>query len=108
MIEEISRALGGIPPVAVWVLLTVSVVLLLFQVVALVDLARRGRVLWDRKWVWVLIILFVSNGIGALLYFILGRRVPEDVDVPFSRQAGAESDEATQAAVDVLYGGDER
>ena len=107
MIEEISQAWDSVPDSLRWVLLAVSAIVLLFQVVALVDLARRDRVLWDRKWIWVLIILLVSNGIGALLYFILGRKVPEQVDGPVARQASASNEERTQSAVDTLYGGDD-
>jgi drug/metabolite transporter (DMT)-like permease len=108
MIEEISEVLGGIPAGAVWALLAVSVAVLFFQVAALIDLARRERVLWDRKWVWALIILLVSNGIGALLYFVLGRRVPEQVDLPVAHQAKTGDGEAARTAVDILYGGDDR
>ena len=39
--------------------------------VALIDLARRERTRGP-KWLWVVIILFVS-GIGPIVYFILGR-----------------------------------
>ena len=107
MIEEISQALGGIPHGVVYALLAFSVVVAVLQVVALVDLARRTRVAWDRKWVWVLIILLVSNGIGVALWFLLGRRVPqEDPDSQAAPQRpGADR---TDRAVDVLYGGNER
>jgi hypothetical protein len=69
-----------------------------------VDLWRRKRVLWDRKWIWVLIILFLSNGIGVILYVALGRNVPQQVeDVRHEPDSGARTS-AARAAVDTLYG----
>lgn len=40
-------------------------------VVALIDLARREHTRGP-KWLWALIILFIS-GIGPIIYFVLGR-----------------------------------
>jgi len=106
MIETIAVELG-VPEAAVWALLGVWVVLLAAQVWALVDLWRRKRVLWDRKWIWVLIILLLSNGIGVILYAALGRNVPQQFeDVRPEPNDGARSDAAT-AAVDTLYGSPE-
>ncbi|MDO8491578.1 MAG: PLD nuclease N-terminal domain-containing protein [Dehalococcoidia bacterium] len=39
---------------------------------ALVDLVRARRVKGGNKWVWGLIIVFISY-IGPILYFVLGR-----------------------------------
>jgi hypothetical protein len=106
MIQEISDALGGIPEGAVYALLGFALLALIVQIAALIDLATRRRVLWDRKWVWALIILFVSNGIGALLWFVLGRRVPQEDEA--IHVAPTTNGERTRRAVDVLYGpGDE-
>jgi hypothetical protein len=64
-------------------------------------------VLWDRKWIWVLIILLLSNGIGVILYAALGRNVPQEVeDVRGPAEPSARGD-AAKAAVDTLYGGPE-
>ncbi|MCL6614992.1 MAG: PLD nuclease N-terminal domain-containing protein [Firmicutes bacterium] len=41
--------------------------------VALVDLARRERVAGGAKWIWVLVIIFVTT-IGPLVYFAFGRK----------------------------------
>jgi len=40
---------------------------------ALVDLSRRDRVAGGNKWVWVLVIVFVST-LGPLAYFVFGRK----------------------------------
>jgi hypothetical protein len=52
-------------------LIPVILLQLALLVAALVDLARRERTRGP-KWLWVLIILFVSL-IGPILYFTLGR-----------------------------------
>jgi hypothetical protein len=106
MIETIAVELG-VPEGAVWAMATLGVILFAAQVWALVDLWRRKRVLWDRKWIWVLIILFLSNGIGVILYAAIGRNVPQEVeDVRPEPDAGSRSD-AARAAVDTLYGSSE-
>jgi hypothetical protein len=103
MIETIAVELG-VPEGAVWALAALWVVVVVAQVWALVDLWRRPRVLWDRKWIWVLIILFLSNGIGVILYAAIGRNVPQQVeDVRPEPDSGARSD-AARAAVETLYG----
>ena len=52
-------------------LIPVILLELVLIAVALVDLARRERTRGP-KWLWALIILFVS-GIGPILYFVVGR-----------------------------------
>ncbi|GAB4273835.1 MAG: hypothetical protein Kow0056_01380 [Coriobacteriia bacterium] len=106
MVSEISDALGGVPEGAVWALLAFAALTLVLQLVALVDLARRRRVLWDRKWVWVLLILLLNNGIGALLWFVLGRRVPQDDEVRSAARASVagRSPDSMKRAVGILYG----
>lgn len=54
-------------------LLPVLLLLLAFQVSALVNLIRRERVTGGKKWVWALIIL-ISNPLGPLAYFVFGRK----------------------------------
>ena len=53
-------------------LIPVIVLDLTLRVVALVDLYRRERTSAP-KWVWALVILFISL-FGSILYFIFGRR----------------------------------
>ena len=101
MLEDIAEALN-ISETVVIVLLVLVVMQLVLQVAALIDLVRREHVAFNRKWVWVLIILFISNGIGAILYFAVGRQDP-----PASDDVPAEDSRAmdrAQRAVDLLYG----
>ena len=56
-----------LPLIAPLVLLELGMI-----VIALRDLRRRERVKGPRRWMWVLIILFV-NLLGPILYLLLGR-----------------------------------
>lgn len=49
------------------------VINLIFVIIALVDLAKRQKVLWDNKIVWVLLIVFVQY-LGWISYFLFGRK----------------------------------
>ena len=49
------------------------VINLIFVVIALVDLGKRKKVLWDNKIVWVLLIVFVQY-LGWISYFLFGRK----------------------------------
>ena len=103
MIQEISVALGGIDEIYVWLLLTFAVLQIGVQVWALVDLVRVDRVVGDRKWLWALAIIFLSNfALGAILYFAIGRRVPEAVDD--SGEFREPDGDRAARAVDALYG----
>jgi hypothetical protein len=104
MIETITGELGVSTTVA-WALIALVVIQLILQIVALIDLARRRRVRWDMKWVWALIIIFGGNMLlGPILYFAIGRNVPEQVDVKPAVANGKE--DRTRRAVDALYGED--
>ncbi len=75
MIEIIASELGGVDEAVVWGLLALVAVQLALQAIALVDLARRPAVTLGRKWVWVLIIVFLGNSfVGPILYFALGHQ----------------------------------
>jgi hypothetical protein len=106
VVQEISDALGGVPPAAVWGLLAFAGVTLAVQIVALIDLARRDRVLWDRKWVWALIIILINNAVGAILWFVLGRRVPQDAS-PVEHVSDPAAGGSVDRAVELLYGEDD-
>ena len=91
-----------IPPVG-WVaigLLGVFAVVML--VIALLDLSRRtdDQVLGRRRWVWLLVILFINSGIGALIYLVAGRKSAPAQDV--AQQVTAA--ERAAVAADSLYG----
>lgn len=63
-LPEISRLIPLIIP-----LLVIQLVLM---TVALVDLSRREQVRGGKKWIWVLVIIFV-NTIGPIVYLVAGR-----------------------------------
>ena len=46
---------------------------LIFVIIALIDLAKRQKVLWNNKIVWVLLIVFVQY-LGWIFYFLFGRK----------------------------------
>jgi hypothetical protein len=73
------------------------------DVIALLDLYRRpaDQVATGKKWLWVVIIVFV-NTIGAILYLAIGRKPAVAVDV---RPSVPSSKNASEAA-DLLYGKD--
>lgn len=100
-----SEALGGVSYGVVYALIALAVVQIGVQIWALVDLARRPQVAGGKKWLWALVIVFLSNlALGAILYFAIGRKVPtpaEEQDVP-DRGASARA----ERAVDTLYGAD--
>jgi hypothetical protein len=61
-------------------LLPVGLVLLGLEIFALIDLIRRDKryVQGENKWIWALIIIFVST-FGPVIYLLAGRReIPED------------------------------
>ncbi|MFU8890459.1 MAG: PLD nuclease N-terminal domain-containing protein [Anaerosomatales bacterium] len=106
MIDTIADALG-VSTSVVWGLLGLVIVQVAVQVWALVDLARRPRVRFDRKWIWALIIIFGGNSfIGPIVYAAIGRTAAGEGSA--AEGAVAQSDEGrTRRAVDSLYGGDE-
>lgn len=86
-----------------WVVLGLAtVVQLTLEISALVVMLRTPdeRLVFGKKWPWVLIILLV-NFVGALVFFVAGRTVAPAVE-PAAGPAEA-SDRAARAA-DVLYG----
>jgi hypothetical protein len=106
MIDTIAQALE-VSASVVWGLLGLLVVQIVVQVWALVDLARRPNVRFDRKWIWALIIIVFGNSfIGPIIYAAVGRTAPGEGSA--SEVATVRTDEdRTRRAVDSLYGGDE-
>jgi hypothetical protein len=106
MAEGIAEALD-VSTSVVWGLAGLVVLQLSVQVWALVDLARRPRVRFDRKWLWALIIIFGGNSfIGPIVYAAVGRNVTGEAAVEGGISAPTD-EERTRRAVDSLYGGDE-
>jgi hypothetical protein len=55
------------------IIMPLVVINLIFVIIALVDLAKRQKVLWNNKVVWVFLIVFVQY-LGWISYFLFGRR----------------------------------
>lgn len=91
---------GLIAPLAVLVVVQVSL-----AIFALITLFRTPdeRLIFGKKWPWVLIILFI-NVVGAIVFLAAGRK-PEAATDPLAGETAAapQSDRASRAA-DVLYG----
>lgn len=54
-------------------LMPLIVLQLILQAVALVDLYKRETVTGNKKWAWILVIIF-GGILGAAIYFIFGRK----------------------------------
>ena len=91
-----------IPP-AGWVAIGVLVVFtIVMYVISLTDLYRRPveQVLGGRKWVWILVILLINSGLGAVIYLLAGRKPAPAQDVAQPATAA----ERAAVAADSLYG----
>ena len=99
-----------IPPAAWAAIAVIGLFAVIMVVIALLDLYRRPveQVLGGRKWVWLLVILLINSGLGAVVYLLAGRRAAPAVDAPPAQPAT----ERAAAAADALYGapkdGDQR
>lgn len=92
-------------PVGVLVALGVFAVFQIgIEIYALVKMFQtpEDQLAFGKRWVWVLIILFV-NLIGAIIFLVAGRK-PVMVAEPSSAQQAPVTDRARRAT-DVLYGG---
>ncbi|WP_210416792.1 PLD nuclease N-terminal domain-containing protein [Microcella pacifica] len=98
--------LTSLPTAALVALVVAIVVQLALQITALIRLYRtpRDRIVFDRKWPWVLIILLV-NMVGAIVFLIAGRR-PAAVDD--SATAHRAEGDSVRRTVQSLYGEDDR
>lgn len=72
MPESVTRFLAGLSTPALIALVTVAALQLLVQAWAIVDLLRRDSVRFQKKWIWLLIILGGSL-LGPVIYAALGR-----------------------------------
>ncbi|GAB6926348.1 PLD nuclease N-terminal domain-containing protein [Paenibacillus sp. JCM 10914] len=56
-------------------LIPLAVIWLILVIVALADISRRdnSQVRGDKKWIWVLVIIFV-NTLGPIIYLLAGRK----------------------------------
>jgi hypothetical protein len=100
-VQRIAEQLG-VSEVVVVALAAFVVAQLALQVYCLVDLARRPAVTGGRKWLWALVIVFVSGVVGSILYLAVGRQVaPVDEHAALPE---ADSTRTTQEVIDLLYG----
>jgi hypothetical protein len=105
MFESIADALD-VSVALVQGALGLLLVQLAVQVWALVDLSRRRRVRFEKKWIWAIVIIFLGNSfIGPIIYAAVGRNVPQEL-VEEDRTTAATDGERTNRAVDTLYGSD--
>lgn len=103
MLEQLSKALPGVPTAGLVALAILAVVQLALQIVCLIDLARRHQVRFDRKWIWLLVIVFGQLA-GAIVYLAMARLPrPAEDQHPSPEAAGHRA----QRALDVLYRRDE-
>lgn len=109
MNTSVSVQPGGLPTWALAVLGAMVAVQLALQIIAFVNLARTPveRVVFGRKWPWVLIIL-LGELVGSIVYLAAGRRPAEAADPNRASTAAASSSDRASRAVDLLYGEDER
>jgi hypothetical protein len=98
----VSPAISQIPTWGWFAIGAVLVVQVVLVTICIVDLSRRTdvQVLGGRRWVWLLVILFINAGIGAIIYLAVGRG-PAAVDE--GAIAGLDTGKAA-SAVDSLYG----
>jgi len=99
-----AGSLTGLATLPAWTLVVLAAAVLaqvVLDVVALVDLYRRpiDRVALGNKWAWVAIIVLI-NLIGAILYFVVGRRPALAVETG----APPVSAERRGSIADALYG----
>jgi hypothetical protein len=87
---------------AIPILIVVAIIELTLIVLAIVDLDRRPAVTFDRKWLWVLVIVLFGV-IGPVVYFAIGRREAAAAEEAAGERSAPAADRAT-AAADVLYG----
>ncbi len=100
--EQLFDWLRELPTPGLIALVSLAAVQIALQIIALVDLARRESVLYQRKWVWVLVIV-VGNLLGAVVYLAMARKVEPSADVA-ARPAGRET---ADRAMRTVYGNED-
>lgn len=99
-----NATFNEIPEGLIIPLIVLVVVQIGLELFALVKLFRTpdDRLVFDKKWPWVLIILFV-NMVGAIIFLAAGRKPAAAKDPLAAGTQPAPGDRAARAA-DVLYG----
>ena len=78
LLTAVASGSGKLPPNLLFALVPLLVLVLALDVYCLIDLARAKSVRHMPKAAWVIIILFVSAPIGALVYLFVGRDRGQD------------------------------
>jgi hypothetical protein len=90
-----------LPAGALIAVVTLGIVEVGLAVFCIVDIVRRPAVLGDRKWLWIVLIVFF-NLVGSIIYLAVGRVQPplaESHEAPEVETRGR-----AQAAADMLCG----
>lgn len=97
--------MSELPAWALPVIVVLVAVQLALEIYALVVLFRtpEERVIFQKRWPWVLIILGV-NLVGAIIFLAAGRTAPAAIDPLAGPRTDAPPATPASRAVDVLYG----
>jgi len=79
LLATVASGSGKLPPHLALAVVPLLVLIVALDVYCLVDLARAKSVRNVPKWVWAIVILFISAPIGALVYLFVGRDRGQDV-----------------------------
>ncbi len=104
--EQLSTWLRDLPTPGVIAVFSLVAVQLSLQIYALIDLARRRVVLYERKWIWVLVIV-LGNLLGAIVYLALGRRPQQAHAAEFDPADTATGKDTVDRTIDLLYGNED-
>lgn len=94
--------LSQIPPAGLVAIAVLAVFTIVMYVISLRDLYLRPaeQVVGGRKWVWLLVILLINSGLGAIVYLVAGRKPAPAAEVAPQVPAS----ERAAVAADSLYG----
>ncbi|MDY0088365.1 MAG: PLD nuclease N-terminal domain-containing protein [Coriobacteriia bacterium] len=104
MIQRLAES-AHLPVGVVWGLVALAVLQVAVQIWALVDLSRRPRVRFDKKWVWALVIIVFGNSfIGPIIYAAIGRNGDQQGESALEAAGDSAAGGRTARAVATLYG----
>lgn len=85
-------------------LIVIAVIQIVVEIFALITLFRTpdDRLVFGKKWPWILIILFV-NLVGGIVFLAAGRKPAPAAD-PLAGTVGPGTSDRAARAADVLYG----
>jgi ABC-2 type transport system ATP-binding protein len=89
-----------LPPEAMYAAIILGIAEVALAVFCIVDVVRRPAVLGDRKWLWIVLIVFFTLP-GSIIYLAVGRVPPPAAEPGDDRDAEARP--RAEAAADALY-----